>query len=183
MKSKTVELYECGKCQLLHRQPDGAEKCCICGRCGEESDQSFGECAKCRDISREERFQKNVKYVPFDPAMVYCHNDTYFFDMCPLDHFCDTCESIDEWPEYLETTEKTEFKLDPTDVLENALSDHYEDAYDALVDVDGFEKFITAWAAKQTMTSYFGRTNIVTKLSDFPGYEDARAEFIKQLEE
>jgi hypothetical protein len=88
-------------------------------------------------------------------------------------------DSLEDWPKYLETTEVEEFILDPADVLENALQDHHEDAYDCLVDVKGFEDFINSWVKKQTMKSYMGVSHVVTKLSDFPDYEGAKAEFIE----
>jgi hypothetical protein len=116
--------------------------------------------------------------------MVYCHSDDkFFFDQDPLEYFADTCESLDEWPEYLETTSSEKFELSADTILEHALQDHYDECEDSIVDEQGLRDFIDQWNTKQHAVTYWGDSYTVTKITDFPGYEEIIKEFKESLDE
>jgi hypothetical protein len=81
-------------------------------------------------------------------------NEGYFDNVEELREHCE-CEDIPV-PSWCHATTEQPFSFDIFDALDNYLNDeHHEEAHDQLEGWDELEAFWKAWAAKQTLKSYY----------------------------
>ena len=156
-------LEKCPKCY------NGIIKLCEC--CGSPLDR-YGQCKeeKCKMLKEQEkeleRYRKAKHYtletVPKESVCMlysdsYGYNEGYFTEIEDLEDYCDseyTCK-----PSYVWGTVAIPFELNAYDIVQRALEDSYEDAFDnvdneALKDLqDAMDKF--AKAHSDILTTYY----------------------------
>ena len=87
------------------------------------------------------------------PSGSSINGDGYYADIDEYQRCCDDYQI--EPAEFAFCTDQVKFHLNVDDILEQALEEHYEDAYDALIDVRELESFISYWLNKQVLTTYY----------------------------
>jgi len=130
----------------------------ICEDCNKEMRNSgWLACASCRgkreSLEEQNRFEKATKvdWKDYD-GYVYCPlNDTF---SASVEEFLEDFDDLA--PSYIWACTPEEFKIDASNVLEQALSNHYEDARDNISDKEYeiLQNFLDEWAAKQRIESW-----------------------------
>jgi hypothetical protein len=169
---KTVAVA-CSECRLVALNEQVAQQCCrprVCP-CGVEIDKRRGwtACDDCRAKTRAEeekvRFNKAAKVHARDYTgrMIYSEGFQEFFT---LDDYADRNECDDiESEEYVWGTVSTGISIDAESVVESALDDHHEDAYDQIVNVDCLQDAIDAWIAEQDVETFYADYNTAVVLT------------------
>lgn len=160
------EIWCCGECGVLSpswtKDPvDAKQKAVDCCKqpyceCGTKLDGYWLKCEGCRAKDQSKKWENAVEIEDYDGALYDNDKDRYYFDM---DEFLDQMACLEDDEEELPTwvfpcKERGFGKIDASDILENQLSDHFEDAYDHVIDDEGLQKFLNEWCAKQTLKSY-----------------------------
>lgn len=175
--------YACPKCGavfLVHKRADpkmyeasrqdeqaqAAAHCvkdCVCGKpIGQSYRLRCQECLAQMDADKERKwFEKSQKLriEEYDgPVYWEGHSgdigDGYFSD---VDALLDYCESEGlEVPEYVWSCEKTDMKLDAHGIVENAVSDMYEDAYDHIPEkaMVSLQAYLDTWCKEVDIVSW-----------------------------
>lgn len=81
-------------------------------------------------------------------------------------------EDYCEMPLFCYGSDVEKFELDCSKFLENELEEHFEDAYDQVVDEDELQDFIEKWNAKQTIETYHIRYEDIVILGTVPKFLD-----------
>jgi hypothetical protein len=185
--------HACGNCGTFFSALVGfddskaaAERChnYKCSECGVKTNQYYTICDKCRkdkefkkDLEAFERAEK-IKFEDY-------HGEMVFFDDCSLgnegymstddveDHFCD---SDKELPEFAWACDWFGISIDVDHVLETALEEHHEDAFDLVsqADIDELKTMLKTWCDKQGVKTYTPNSKKAIVFSD---------EFRKSLKE
>lgn len=154
----TTAIYACRDEAVRDAARDAALKCCKewkCEKCGSEAKRFYTKCGNCQEVelvAREEaRWQSAPKITIAEyehPNGMVCDGDQYWtvseyvegevYLRHPRVYFCDPIRGV---------------KIDAGDILENALQDHHEDAYEE-IDGKGLQELLDAWCARQTVTSW-----------------------------
>ncbi len=135
-------------------------------------DNYWLKCSDCRDVEREaKRAVNSVEIEDYDGAIYDDGTDKYFFDVEEfLDHLACTKDDVEEFPEYVYACNESGFgSLDAGRVIESRLCEMFEDAEDHVIDLEGLQKSLDEWTAKQTMKCYevdFARRINTKKLWD-----------------
>lgn len=156
-------IWACGECGFLHSgecASELAQNCCKafwCEKCQKEFPSYRTICPECSFLSKEKQLRENSEIVKYDGGPLYdALNDRFFAD---LEQFLDwiACKDDDELlPEYVHPCESRGLgNIDADDIIESALSDHYEDAYDHIKDIEGLQASLDAWVKKQTIESWY----------------------------
>jgi len=168
-----VRCYACATCGIVYskhnKQP--AELCCapkVCERegCAEETRKYHIYCSACRekaDAAKEARkFEaaRKVLYADWKGGMLHSdRSDKYFIGW---QDYLDECENEEVEPErYLWDCLAMKLHMDAADVIENALSDHHEDANERISDECELQKLLDEWCAKQDVTTFYPSANVV----------------------
>lgn len=159
------KIYSCNWEAALEAALDHATRCCDkkCEDCGAQLEKQYywtvcPTCKDARDDAKEaKRFDDAVKIHEAEyTGWAYDENSTEYYP------------SVDEWrdghagdledePAHLWATSDTDgFTLDACDIVQSALenADHHEDAYDSVDDIEGLQKMLDEWCAKQDIKSY-----------------------------
>ena len=175
--------FACGKCGILFTAAvfgggDGgliaaeqlAKEHCepkLC-TCGKECKKHYTICQECSDRKQVEKeaaaFEKakKVSIEEYEGQAVYWEDgppgsscgDGYYSG---IDELLDLCEDEGfDLPKYVWATTPVDLHIRAASILENALSEHYEDAYDDLGDKAETElqKLLDEWCAKQKIRSW-----------------------------
>jgi DNA-directed RNA polymerase subunit RPC12/RpoP len=172
--STETALYACGECGKIYSPAiymapadrahkaarEMAENCCkpkACEDCGAELAHNYymtvcRSCSERRQVRRATAIPDYYGWIQQDgPHGPY--GDGYWPD---LDEYLQACEDSEVEPEpYVWCCTATRFKLDAGQILEAALEEHYEDAYEDVIDGEELEEFIKRWNAKQTLVTYY----------------------------
>lgn len=156
---KTAGIWFCGKCRIVQKTQEDAERHCSCFTCGKHQDWSAGrirtECDECsgkrRAKLRQERIENAVEVPSYDGPLYLDrggYEDDYFQDMDDLLERL-YCEGEDdetrELPEWAFCCTTKPVSLDASRVIEWATDDHFDDAADHLCGVEELEKAIDAF--------------------------------------
>lgn len=178
------QIWACGECGVLYTpwgQGDEPRKraaaCCkqqYCA-CGQKIERGYTgpKCSPCNSFDRETaRLAKATEIEAFDGPVYDDHRDKYWTDLGDFEDWVqdqiddDERDNLPEWIYPCET--KAFAKLDATSLIENYVHDeHHDDAFDSIEDLDGFQKFLDEWCAKQTLQSWspdFARKISVEKI-------------------
>lgn len=157
-------LYEAGR---LHEQKEAAQHCEKTCPCGQPIEDSYRlRCRACRDQLEKDKekahYEKSKKLTieEYDgPVYWEGHigdmGDGYFSDIDALLDYCEE-EGVDV-PDYVWACKKNELKLDAEGILENAVSDMYEDAYDSISEDARaqLQAYLNTWCNEQNICSWF----------------------------
>lgn len=164
-----VVAHACGKCRIVARTREEAERCCeplTCDGCGAVIKSYCMPCAEARLAAQEaERFAKATKVAAaeYDGEYLFVEDfaggdagEGYFSDEGSLR---DACASRDcEVPAYAWACVARRMSLDADDVVESALESQEarEDAVDGISPLAMFElaAFLIGWAEKHGPVSY-----------------------------
>ena len=173
------ELWCCGECGTLYgshnfQEPaqERATQCCTVKKCecGKDLPKFWMKCSDCRNNDSYNKHIASAEEVTdYDDYLYDDQNGKYYTDVEDfLDQTVD--EDIEDLPEYLFACTELSFpSIDVGNILENALSDHHEDACDQVVDEEGLQKLLDNWVKKQTLISYdadYTRKISVAKLKE-----------------
>lgn len=127
-----IKYCECGKEILIHR-------------------------VRCDECAEKIRFDKakKISWVEYVDKGIYDHNTEKYFE-----HIDDMEEHYEyeelEMPSYIYGCIKVPFTIDIENVVENECNDeHYEDAYQDLVNIDELKKFVDNWCKNQKVVTYY----------------------------
>lgn len=165
-----AQMWACGECGTLFAPQWGhgdykkmASVCCLqkyC-ECGNKIDGGYTgpKCSPCNAFVRDTTRVAKAEEVETCDGPVYCDSrDRYWSD---LDDFMDwlACELDDEEdpsiPEWLHPCETRKLSLCADSLVENALDDHHEDAFDQIDDLKGLQAILDEWAEKQSVESWY----------------------------
>jgi len=150
---------------------DVAKRCCadkVCEDCGKISGDSkyiYIYCVECRDKRDDERererFEKAEK-IPFEKYsedMLYLGDDQWFQDIDELYDFFEDAQIDDpdiEVPKYAWACKPKKFVIEADRIVEGALEEHHEDAYDRISSsaFEELQQFLDGWCAKQDVRTY-----------------------------
>jgi len=170
--------YVCDKCKKIYLFRSNAAKCCtinyICERCGFDGSKTNPPtelinnkyCINCIDIVRKENavkikydgqplFYDDNYYLNEDDLLENLLNKMYTYDLMDLDPFFWGCKE-DKWE-----------GIDLYSCLEKELSEHDEDIYNSIVDLDALEKFLADWNKKQKIVSYYPDYKTIIDISEY----------------
>ena len=86
----------------------------------------------------------------------YPYNNGYFSEFEEfIEAWKDRHEPDEPKPKYVWGTTAVELTIDAGDILENACDELHEGAYDNLSDVEGLQKYLDEWCAKQRGTTTY----------------------------
>lgn len=170
--SDEVIAYACGKCGvvtssvLTHGDEEAlrlAKDHCgpwWCPKCGEEKTRF--NCWSCINAARQER-DKQLLEEAEDVTTSYSgpvSDDNDHFWSSPDEAACDI-----NLPAWLYACTVSRLSLDASYILESALEEHHEDAWEQLLGEDELQKLLDAWCEKQTMetwlTDYSRKVHVV----------------------
>jgi len=129
----SAKVWYCSECRMVKKTEDEAERCCKkhdCRICGEPVDSPNWMVH--RECKRSETIDRAQKMEAWD-GWVYCEGlgNDFFESMDAL--MQEAFDSDAELPEYVFICKPIQFKApDIEDIIAQCLSDHYEDAYDAI---------------------------------------------------
>lgn len=162
-RRKDPKLYEADR---QHQQEEAAAHCvkeCVCGELIEQSYRL--RCQAClaqMEADKEQKlFEKaqKLRIEEYDgPIYWEGHTgdmgDGYFSDVDALLDYCE--QNGVEVPEYTWACEKNELKLHAEHIVENAVSDMYEDAYDSIPEkaIDSLQAYLDAWCKEVSIVSW-----------------------------
>lgn len=145
----------CGECGKIYSDHGLALDCCkqpYCG-CGNKKEKHFTCCDDCRSrLNLSKRISEEIS--EFDGALFSEAHDKYFDD---VETFLDWAHFADkeDLPEWLYPCNTEGFgMLDADSVVESRCCEMFEDAYDALVDLDGLQTALNEWCKKQTVSCW-----------------------------
>lgn len=167
-----LHAYRCGACRRVFpldvyaNTEKAAHQCCApmlpCRKCGVDVTRhaAHGLCDPCWKAWQAERdrlaFEKAAK-VPeaeYDGPVFDARTDAYYPDVDALrDHY-----DGDELPVFCWAAERYDLSLDASTVLQGALEEAHEDAWEQ-VDHDGLQKALDAWVAAQNCHWYHPDTD------------------------
>lgn len=164
--SNDKEIFACGECGTHPHVFDSAKKCCkqnYC-KCGEKIQRYITLCDLC---SSQNRVSK-AEVVEYNGGPLSLELDAvYFSDLDELYEYLEcNFDSKDDWPEWVHPCDKNEFFMDIQNLLESALDEHHEDAYDHLIDVEELDKFVDGWVKKQKLVSWESNWNKKIRVCD-----------------
>lgn len=158
MNSVPIKVYKCSECNQLYYTKPSADDCCkknekyYCKKCGIEVKSHQILCSEC---SEHERFikAKKIRLESYKYDFIYDYlSEEYYSDIdCMIDHY--EIEEL-EMPKYVYACKPIEYNLDISNAIEYSLEEHYEDAFDNLIDVQELYDFIEEWNKRQTVVSY-----------------------------
>lgn len=168
------------RCGRVWKDEESAEDCCkpyeelhpktACVECGALEQYAYqGKwCNYCADVQKV--FEGKLKLIPLDqiPDHPYCLNyDEEYFDCLEdfFEWFEDTEEPGSRPPKYLYVTKEMHLKLDAGDIVDNALSDAYEDAYDNVgrQHLKELQDFLDKWC-KEAGIKWYEARNVVVEI-------------------
>lgn len=150
-----VEFWRCGSCGHAYVLREHAERCCVplvCA-CGAQCEKPYTACSACLERRKQEKTETitlseylkrwREKWPDIEPFVMTSD---------------DTVEEIGFVDDDDEVTcygcEPSVLTLDARDILENALQDHHEDAWDG-VDESALQKKLDEWLDEgNRITSY-----------------------------
>lgn len=181
------EVWACGECGILYAHQYGecdqkqkASDCCrqrYC-QCGKKMPDYWLKCSECsHSATNSKRLEEATEVTDFDGPVYDPDRDEYHESVeMFLDWVSDRQhDGFDEdeigIPEFLHPCNIRPFaRLDASDVIQHELDDHYEDATDAVEDLDGLQKALDEWVDKQTLKSwnpdYRRKINVAKLLED-----------------
>jgi hypothetical protein len=161
-KRSDPKLYEADR---LHKQQEAAQHCQKLCPCGQVLAAYRLRCRACLDHLEQEkeqaRFEKSEKLTieQYDgPVYWDGHSgnigDGYFSDIDALLDHCEQ-EGLDV-PEYVWSCEPKEMKLSAEDIIERAVEEMYEDAYDSISEKSKIhlQLFLDTWCKEQNIVSW-----------------------------
>lgn len=163
--------YYCPQCKRYSVEREGATSCCsdpICHVCGGPSERRHWACGECQRKAEEERAAKRLAEArvidesEYDGHMLYSEDhDAYYPDVATyLDHEYDEPES------HLWACREESLSLGAESIIENALTEHHEDARDELRDgaEADLQAMLDAWCAKQHVRTYFPDYSVAVRV-------------------
>ena len=151
----SANVWYCGKCRIVAKTQEGAEKCCAerlcsCGKPLRRYSLKCNECdhrdfkAKC-DREEEERFDKATKVLAKDWDGEQCYYEDHYFET--VDEFMEWAEDnfINEshYPDYIWNAENQGVrKADIEDIITNCVDSLWEDADES--DLNGVDELQAA---------------------------------------
>lgn len=165
---KPAGIYFCAKCRRVHVEKSGAENCCApekCSSCGivlnEENRARYKQCNGCTEVRRTKKEIDTLRNAEIIQKPTHSYIHTYDA-IGRNDGFMELCELYDEvesegmtLPCYVFDCKEEHWDgLDADNIIENALSDWFEDAQDHIVDIEQLRDFLTVWNKKQTLCQY-----------------------------
>ena len=119
--------------------------------------QYWAKCDSCRSKDQEAFEAKRMD----DAAIVETWDGWVYADGIGREYFEDVdgiyeaaAEDDVEVPEFAFCCSERKLHIDASNVLENALDDHHEDAYDKC-DVDELQELLDTYCKKQNVTTYY----------------------------
>lgn len=168
-----ANVWMCQECHFLtttrqDRDPQAvAERCCQPRPCGDSCGTMLAPahvytvcepCRKKREQAQEfKRFEAATKLTPAEyNGPVFDRNENFYQT---IDDFYDNMSDECEWHTtytWVWCAEEVAFKPDADRMLENALQDHHEDAYDQIDanHINALHDFVKTWAAATKIFSY-----------------------------
>jgi hypothetical protein len=167
-KSSNERLYESGR---KRKQEEAASHCVKDCPCGKPIEDSYRlRCRACRDQMEADReralFEKSTKLAieQYDGPLYWeghCGGmgDGYFGDVDDLLDYCEL-EGVDV-PEYVWACTRHDLRLDADCIVEHAVSDMYEDAYDHVGQkaIDVLQAYLDAWCKEVAIVSWSSDTS------------------------
>lgn len=176
MKTKKVEMYECGYCAVAHKTKEDADYCHndgTCLKCGVKifKRDYYLKCKSCRDIEEQEKskllYEKARKmtyeeYIKEYPEHFLCLNDKYYSEFEDMEYDFDE----DDFPKWTYGTTKTLVKLDSNRIISDfEESCGLEDFYLNRQEVIEIQEFCNQWNEKYAEDVYYENTNIIVLLN------------------
>lgn len=167
-KGERPNAYACNTCGRCYFHRDSAESCCkafFCKVCGIKTQKHLEFCRK--------HFELEVlKTAPKVEATTYTGHvyaegigEEYFENLDELLEYCD-CEDVPV-PAYVYTCIAEKWQgVDSHWAIADLDENHYDDAYEDIVDYKELVKFLEDWNAKQTIVSYSPDTSIIVLDND-----------------
>ena len=171
------EVWACGECGILYAHQYGgsdngqkqqAENCCKiqkCG-CGNPIETNFyNKCDGCRKVDHVQLEVKRImeaEEVNDHQGWIYCdgygYQEGYFESVGDLIEWIEDQDDPESYPipEFVFVCDPDELHISASDIIENALSDHYEDAGERIGSDEeaALQKFLDQWCADQNITSW-----------------------------
>lgn len=177
-ETKVVVGYACGNCGAFFAKTsevscakEAAERChnYTCSDCGVKTDQYRTLCQKCIQLREQkkdkERYDEapKVKYGDYKGAYLY-FDDTRIGreGYLAVEDLEDELVAYDgELPTYAWAC--MPFYIDASDVVDQALEDHYENASDDIssTEIKKLQSYLDAWCESQHITSYMENGTVV----------------------
>jgi len=158
----TIRCWACAHCGIVYSEnaKDIAKNCCkkwFCQDCGKETHQHWTRCSPCSDKFRLANAELLTEY---DGPVYDPFRDRYFGDMDEATEWYDDQDETEERPEFVfccdERIAKDDLRFKMSDWIVDHVDDNYhEDASDHLIGLQELDEFCRAWAAKQTLVSWF----------------------------
>jgi hypothetical protein len=174
-----TKMYACGNCGLAyspkayacaegaahHHARAAAETCCApktCSVCGVAIEKYFTMCRTHREQARLKRAQIVPAAKWSDPVFLDDAEgdwgDGFSTEVAALLAWWEDAYPVDDAPPppaYCWPCKSKTLQLNPDSVLENAVDDMHDDAWDQIVAADELAAFIAAWNTKQTCRSWY----------------------------
>lgn len=158
-----VLAWYCSECRIVKRTQVEAEDCCTpyrCRDCGVEAPRYHFACEGCRkkkDQAREQaEFDKAKKVTQAEYAGEWVYDDRRSNYHSSVEEALDYYDDDPDPPEWFYGTEAEEFGIDADRVLEDALQDSYDGAYDCIPPsaIKELQDFLDKWSKDYGPTSY-----------------------------
>lgn len=162
-EGKSTQIWACGECRIVHREEEAARQCCRprrCDACGVEVEpRTFLQCEACRNAQQEawqqQRWDKAEK-VPlksYDGPIYDDDHDRFFHDS---DDLQEAIEDGEYQPGRLYACKTFGLHFDAHDLLEHAVQDHHEDAFDQVSheSLTKLQGMLDEWAREQPVESW-----------------------------
>jgi hypothetical protein len=162
-KRSDPKMYEARKEDERNHAAEHCVKDCVCGKLIDRSYRlRCDACLAQMDADKEQKlFEKSKKLTieEYD-GPVYWEGrsgdmgDGYFSDVEALLDHCES-EGMDP-PDYVWTCDKNEMKLDAESIIENAVSEMYEDAFDSIPKkaLDSLQAYLDVWCQEVNIVSW-----------------------------
>jgi hypothetical protein len=170
--------WVCSVCKHVDNSLEYANNCCqprkcACGvKLGGRA-YPYNSCEACRNRNEQkresDRFALAKKLTPSEwDGPIFTRSDNFYMD---LEDYLDQRE--DKGETYVWCTTPIKFEPDVHNMLESALDEHHEDAYDNITskEIADLQKHVDEWAEKQCITSHeidYKRCVIIEAEADTP---------------
>jgi len=171
-----VHVNACGTCGFTAPDERMARECCatrLCD-CGTEIEKYWTACSVCRERTRgrkeQKLFDKAEKLRWQDADFPWVIDTHFFFDGDYLgEYLFELKEEGHALPQYAWTTYKLTLSADASDIVENMLSEHHEDARDEMSDeaIEDLQAKLNKWCADQGVATYFEDNSIAVDLTGY----------------
>jgi hypothetical protein len=162
-KHADVRLYEAYKKEQQRRAASHCVNACPCGKPIEDSYRlRCRDCMAQMEVEKEKaRFEKSAKLTieQYDGPLYWedhsaSMGDGYFSGLDEVLDYCEN-EGVDV-PEYVWACTRDDFKIDAQQVVEHALSDMYEEAFDSISEkaMQSLQGYLDAWCKETCIVGW-----------------------------